>query len=58
MVGGGAGAVQGDRLRGVLQHGGRGGPGHVAAQDRRARHLHRPRQPRAACAGWDPPFDV
>lgn len=50
-MGGRACAVEGDRVRGVLQHGRRGRPRHVAAQDCRPRHLHRPRQPRKTRAG-------
>ena len=50
-MGGGTGAVPGHWVRGVLQHGGRGGPGPVGPQDRRPRHLHRPRQLGATRSG-------
>ena len=55
MVGGSATQTEGHRLRGVLLHDGRGGPGPVAEEDRGAHHQHRPRQPGAALAGQSSP---
>ena len=50
-MGGGATQTEGHRLRGVLLHDGRGGPGPVAEEDRGSHHQHRSRQPGAARSG-------
>ena len=51
VVGGSAAKVEGDRIRGVLQHDRGGGLGPVAAQDCRPHNFHRLGQPGAACTG-------
>ena len=51
LVGGRATQTEGHRLRGVLLHDGRGGPGPVAEEDGGAHHQHRPRQLGATRSG-------
>ena len=53
VVGGGATEVSGDRIRGVLQHDRRGGPGSVGEEDRGTHHQHRPGQPGETRPGRD-----
>ena len=51
LVGGRPTQTEGHRLRGVLLHDGRGGPGPVAEEDGGPHHQHRPRQLGAARSG-------
>ena len=55
LVGGRAPQTEGHRLRGLLLHDGRGGPGPVAEEDGGAHHQHRPRQLGAALSGQSSP---
>ena len=62
-MGGGATQTEGHRLRGVLLHDGRGGPGPVAEEDCGAHHQHRPRQsgatrPGQSCPGQSCPLEL
>ena len=55
LVGGRPTQTEGHRLRGVLLHDGRGGPGPVAEEDSGSHHQHRPRQLGAARSGQSSP---